>query len=304
MDGPEKKRPLVVEIKRNALDDGPGIRTTIFFKGCPLACVWCQNPEAIQTYPEIVYSPGDCLLCGACASICPEGAIDLERRPQTIDRTRCRRGGSCTAVCPGKAIRLMGRYYTPAELAGIASRDLTFYENSGGGVTLSGGEPTLYPRYLEPLLQALQFKRIHINLETCGYYHRPVFEKYILPYLDLIFFDIKLIAPEDHLRYTGRDNSRIHDNFKALLRSGRVPVLPRVPLIPGITDTAKNLSGIASFLKGLGLRKTALLPYNPLWVPKIDRLGHAGSYRCDRWMTPEELERCAAHFDGFELEKF
>ncbi len=304
MDEPEKRRPLVVEIKRNALDDGPGIRTTIFFKGCPLACVWCQNPEAIRTYPEIVYSPDDCLLCGACASICPEGTIDLERRPQTIDRTRCRRGGSCTAVCPGKAIRLVGRYYTPAELAGIASRDLTFYENSGGGVTLSGGEPTLYPRYLEPLLQALQFKRIHINLETCGHYHRPVFERYILPYLDMIYFDIKLFAPEDHLRHTGRDNSRIRDNFKALLRSGRVPVLPRVPLIPGITDTAKNLSGIASFLKGLGLRKAALLPYNPLWVPKIDRLGHAGSYRCDRWMTPEELERCAAHFDGFELEKF
>ncbi len=301
---PEKRRPLVVEIKRNALDDGPGIRTTIFFKGCPLACVWCQNPEAVRTAPEIVYSPDDCLLCGACEEICPVGAIDLERHPRIVDRVRCRRGGSCTTVCPGQGIRLMGRYYPVAELAAIAAADLPFYKNSGGGVTLSGGEPTLYPRYLEQLLQALKFKRIHLNLESCGHYHRPVFERYILPHLDLIYFDIKLIDPGEHLCYTGRDNSRIHENFKALIRSGGVPVLPRVPLIPGITDTAENLSGIASFLRKLGLRKTALLPYNPLWVPKIESLGHEGSYRCDRWMSPQELERCAAHFDDFELEQF
>lgn len=300
----EKRRPLVVEIKRNALDDGPGIRTTLFFKGCPLACVWCQNPEALRTYPEIAYSPEECLLCGSCQSVCPVGAIDLERRPRIVDRARCRRGGSCAAVCPGRGIHLVGRYYPVAELARLASEDLLFYENSGGGVTLSGGEPTLYPRYLEQLLQALKFKRIHLNLESCGYYHRPVFEKYILPHLDLIYFDIKLIDPEEHLRYTGRSNGRIHENLTALIRSGRVPVLPRVPLIPGITDTAKNLSGIASFLRGLGLRRTALLPYNPLWVSKIESLDHESSYRCDRWMSPEELEQCAAHFDDFELELF
>ena len=161
MAAPEKRRPLVVDIKRNALDDGPGIRTTIFFKGCPLACVWCQNPEAIRIYPEIAYSAGDCLLCGSCAAACPEGAIDLQRCPLPLDRLRCRRGGTCVEHCPGKGLRLIGRYYPAAKLAALASQDLLFYENSGGGVTLSGGEPTLYPHYQEALLQALKFKQIH-----------------------------------------------------------------------------------------------------------------------------------------------
>ena len=304
MTAPEKRRPLVVEIKRNALDDGPGIRTTVFFKGCPLACVWCQNPEGIKTYPEIFYVPGDCLLCGACADHCPEGAIDLQRRPDPVDRSRCRRCGSCAAHCPAGAIRLVGRYYTPAALAAIVSEDLPFYLNSGGGVTLSGGEPTLYPRYQAPFLQALKFKGIHVNLETCGYYHRPAFEKYIQPYLDLIYFDIKLIDSAAHRRHIGRGNRRILENFTALIRSGKVPVLPRVPLIPEITTAAENLAGIARFLKGLGLKRVALLPYNPLWLPKVESLGLESSYRCDRLMTPEEIEQCTAHFDAFELELF
>ncbi len=300
----ENLRPLIVDIKRNALDDGPGIRTTIFFKGCPLACVWCQNPEAIKSYREIAYSPGDCLLCGACEAVCPGGAIDLRRRPRPVDRARCRRCGTCTTSCPGKGIRLVGRYYSAAALAGIVAEDLPFYENSGGGVTLSGGEPTLYPRYLETFLQAVKFKSIHVNLESCGYYARPVFEKYILPYLDLIYFDLKLIHPAAHRRYTGQDNNRILDNFKALIRSGKVPLLPRVPLIPGITDRSENLAGIASFLKKLGLKRAALLPYNPLWLPKVESLGRASTYRCSRPMTSEELERCASYFDDFELEIF
>lgn len=304
MAAPEKRRPLIVEIKRNALDDGPGIRTTIFFKGCPLACTWCQNPEGIRTYPEIAYAPGDCLLCGACAAACPEGAIDLERRPYPVDRSRCRRGGSCTAHCPAGAIRLVGRYYSPAALAEIVSEDLPFYKNSGGGVTLSGGEPTLYPRYQASFLPALKFKGIHVNLESCGHYHRPAFEKYIQPYLDLVYFDIKLIDPAAHRRHIGRDNRRILDNFTALIRRGKVPVLPRVPLVPGITTAAENLAGIARFLKGLGLKRAALLPYNPLWLPKVESLGLESSYRCDRLMTPGEIEECASYFDAFELEVF
>lgn len=304
MAAPVHTRPLIVDIKRNALGDGPGIRTTIFFKGCPLACVWCQNPEAIKPYPEIAYSPGDCLVCGACEVTCPEGAIDLQRRPQPVDRARCRRCGTCTTRCPSKGIRLVGRHYHAAELAGIVSEDIPDYENSGGGVTLSGGEPTLHPRYLEPFLQVLKFNRIHVNLESCGYYARPVFEKYILPYLDLVCFDIKLIDPAAHRRYTGRGNGRILENFKALIRGGRVPVLPRVPLVPGITATAENLAGIASFLRELGLKRAALLPYNPLWLATAESLGRESSYRCDRLMTPAELERCASHFDGFGLEIF
>ncbi len=296
------KKPLIVEIKRNALDDGPGIRTTVFFKGCPLACVWCQNPEAIDPGPEIIYSPGDCLACGSCLQACPEDAMDLKRRPDPIHRDRCRRCGACAAACPSRGLHLAGRYYSVEELVEELARDISFYRNSGGGITLSGGEPTLYPLYLHKLLQAVRFRRIHVNLETSGFYYRPVFTSEVLPHLDLIYFDLKLFDPDTHRRYTGRDNVRILDNLKSLARQARVPVLPRIPLVPGITAAPKNLRAIAAFLKGLGLRRAALLPYNPLWLPKAAGLGRSAAYNFDRWMTTEELERCAACFDGLELE--
>jgi len=296
------KKPLIVEIKHCASDGGPGIRTTVFFKGCPLSCVWCQNPETIDPGPEIIYSPEDCFGCCSCQESCPAGALDHNRRPYPINKELCRRCGNCSRACPGRGLRLAGRYYPVEDLVEELCRDIPFYRHSGGGVTLSGGEPTLHPRYLHNLLQALRFRRIHVILETAGFYYRPMFTREVLPHLDLIYFDLKIFDPALHRRYTGRDNMRILDNFRALVRQAKVQVLPRIPLVPGITAVPGNLKALAAFLKGLGLRCAALLPYNPLWKIRATGLGRPADYSYDRWMTREELERCAACFDGFDLE--
>lgn len=304
MEKPQHPKPLIVDIKRNALDDGPGIRTTVFFKGCPLSCVWCQNPEAISPYVEIMFSPGDCIACRTCEQVCPEGAISFGVGPIPIDRARCRHCGTCVDNCLGMGMRRVGKYYSPMELVEIVSQDIPFYRNSGGGVTLSGGEATLYPRYLEPFLEEAKSRGIHINLETCGYYHEPEFRRAILPYLDLIYFDIKIFDSHLHQQYTGHSNEIILNNLRTLVEYGQVRVLPRVPLIPEITDTAENLEAIAGFLKGIGVKKAALLPYNPMWVTKADNLSKETVYRHDRWMTPEEKSRCTHYFSEFLLEKF
>lgn len=301
---PRHAKPLIVDVKRNALDDGPGIRTTIFFKGCPLSCVWCQNPEAISPYLEIMFSPGDCIACRTCMQVCPQGAIDLDRHPSPINRALCQRCGTCADNCPGLGMRRVGKYYSPDELLEVVAKDIPFYRNSGGGVTLSGGEATLYPRYLEPFLRGAKSLGIHIALETSGYYYQQEFQRSVLPYLDLIYFDVKILDSNLHRKYTGRSNQLILSNLRALLEYGRVPVLPRVPLVPAITDTPENLRVIAEFLKDIGLKKVALLPYNPMWVAKADNLGKKTAYRHEQWMTQEEKSRCASYFSDLTLEKF
>jgi pyruvate formate lyase activating enzyme len=170
--------PLIVDIKRHSLEDGPGIRSVVFFKGCPLRCIFCQNPEAQAPEVEIAFSARECIHCGKCADACPQGAIDLEN-PGHTHREMCIRCGSCVNACPGKGLRLIGAYYPVEVLTELLLRDLPFYRHSGGGVTLSGGEPTLYPDYLEPLLKRLKARGIHLTLETSGYFDYEPFKQKI-----------------------------------------------------------------------------------------------------------------------------
>ncbi|MHC4629051.1 MAG: glycyl-radical enzyme activating protein, partial [Planctomycetota bacterium] len=264
--------PLVVDIKRDSLEDGPGIRSVVFFKGCPLRCTFCHSPETQDPKIEISFSERKCLRCGRCADCCPQGAIDLSNA-RRIDRTKCTRCSQCVDICPNKALRKIGRFYSVDSLVEILLRDLPFYRHSGGGVTLSGGECTLYPRYVESLLKNLKARQIHIVLETCGYFNFDVFSRRMLPYIDLTYFDVKIADPGTHKKHTGKTNQKILDNLSRLLREKRTAVHPRVPLIPGTTATSVNLSAIVDLLAEAGAEDVSLLPYNPMGIEMAVNLG-------------------------------
>jgi pyruvate formate lyase activating enzyme len=297
----EKQKPLIFEIKRHALEDGPGIRTTVFFKGCQLRCLWCQNPESIEVGAEISFYAADCIGCGDCVAACPRGAVSLDN-PARIQRQLCDRCGDCAKACPGSGLRLIGRFYPVKELTAKLVRDRVFYEVSGGGVTLSGGEPTMHLDYLSVLLKALKRRGIHITLQTNGFFEWRKFTGKVLDYLDLIMVDVKLAHPKEHLHYTGRENGLIMENLDRLAKARPDAVLPRIPLIPGITATRRNLRAISSLLQDLGLTRCSLLPYNPLGFSKADHIGKCVSPKLSRrLMSPTEVQQCREIFSWAEI---
>jgi pyruvate formate lyase activating enzyme len=294
--------PLIVDIKTGSTEDGPGIRSTVFFKGCPLHCTWCQNPEAMDPQVEIGFYPRCCIGCFDCEKVCPEGAV-LKGEKERIDRSRCTRCGKCAEACPGKGLRCIGRCYTLDKLMEILLRDRVFYQVSGGGVTLSGGEPTLWSQYAGYMLRRLKQEGIHTALQTCGYFDYDAFREEMLPWLDLIMYDLKIIDGQDHLRWTGQDNERILQNFTRLL-SAPVEMIPRIPLIPGFTASEENLEGLSSFLKDNGIRRCSLLPYNPLGLSKWKNLGKNTPALPENWMEKSQQETCHRIYDWAEVVSF
>ena len=294
--------PLIADIKRHSLEDGPGIRSVVFFKGCPMRCVFCHNPEMQDPDVEIAFAPDKCVSCGNCSEVCPEEAIDLHHAGRII-RDRCERCGLCADACPGNALRSIGTPYSPGELTDILLRDRSFYRHSGGGVTLSGGECTMYPDYLEILLQSLKSNNIHIALETSGYFDDKAFDQKILPYIDLIYFDIKIADSGTHLKYTGRGNHRILQNYCRLAEQNDVEIHPRIPIVPGITDTGENLSAIVDFLWDAGTRNVTLLPYNPLGADMANSLGRRPPNISKKFLKAGEQEEVSAMLKSFLSEK-
>jgi len=257
----ETRRPLIVDVRRGSLEDGPGIRTVVFFKGCPLRCVFCHNPEAQESGPELAFAKERCLGCGACVEACPQAAIDL-CSPSHVDRARCDLCGQCAEACPAGALRIIGRYWPVESLTELLLRDVAFYRHSHGGVTFSGGECTMFPEYLQAVLERLKERQVHVALETSGAFDYDVFAEKVLPYLDLVLFS-----------YLGQSNQRILENLRRLLREAAVEIRPRVPLVPGITDGKANLEAIVDTLRSLGAGEVSLLPYNPLGLAMYPRLG-------------------------------
>ena len=259
---PEREEePLIANIHRFALDDGPGIRTTVFFKGCPLSCAWCHNPESMNPSPEIAFHGSLCIGCGECASVCPSEAISMNS-PERVVRSLCTACGVCVEACPAAALRMVGERYSVAELAETLLRDRLFYETSGGGVTFSGGEPTLFMNYLSRTAKELKKEGIHTAIQTSGYFDLHEFAEKALPHVDLIFFDLKIFDPEKHREWTGKGNGKILDNFIYLIRTHGERVVPRIPLIPGATATKENLQRIGRFLGEAGMKRCEVLPYN------------------------------------------
>jgi pyruvate formate lyase activating enzyme len=287
--------PLIVDIKRHSLEDGPGIRSVVFFKGCPLRCPFCHNPEAQAPEAEIAFSARHCVGCGECARVCPDGAIDLQS-PGRINREACSRCGRCAEACPGGGLRRIGTHYSPADLAALLLRDLAFYRHSGGGVTLSGGECTMCPEYLEELLRLLKSASVAVAIQTSGLFDYAAFEKRVLPSLDLVYFDLKLADPEAHARLLGAPNEVILRNLRRLIASRRVAVHPRIPLVPGLTATTANLAALAEILRAAGAKQVSLLPYHAMGLEMYEQLGRPRPEAPDASLSPAEEDRLRALF--------
>ena len=283
----EIKTPLILEIKGNSLDDGPGIRSVVFYKGCPLSCVWCHNPESKKASVEISFDAKTCIDCGSCRDVCPKDALSRNNRFY-IDRSKCDLCFLCVDTCPSGALDRVGTPMSVDEIVKKILPDKPFFDTSGGGVTLSGGEPTLYMEFTAGLLKSLKQHTIYTLLETCGFFDLSRFMDTLYPYLDTIYFDIKIIDSIAHKKYCGVPNEKILDNFTQLssitVKDGKI-LLPRVPLIPDITDTEVNIRGIASFLKKLNIEEAALLAYNPLWHEKSDKVGVDDPYKKSKVMA-------------------
>ncbi|MGK5091245.1 glycyl-radical enzyme activating protein [Deltaproteobacteria bacterium TL4] len=294
-------KPLVLDIKGNSLDDGPGIRSVIFFKGCPLACVWCHNPESKKAGAEISYDPKECLGCKTCLGVCAENAIS-PHNPFYVAREQCNLCFQCVEICPAEALTRVGNETSIEEICKKVLRDKPFYKSSGGGVSLSGGEATLHMDFVSRLVQKLKQEGIHILLETCGLFNFAKFEKQILPYIDTIYYDLKLFNSEEHAKFCGVPNQLILENFEKLaklLPNGHFELLPRTPLIPQITDNDENLKAIALFLIKNNLFKIQLMPNNPLWHEKNNKIGTAALEShpvLSQWMDADKIKHCESIF--------
>lgn len=297
------QRALIFDIKRDCSEDGPGIRTTVFFKGCPLSCIWCQNPEGKEKRTGLSFNidachPEQCKT--PCLEVCNDSALSLQQEKIRIDRDNCTGCNRCSEVCPTGALEPSGYWIELNELLYQLLIDEPFYRSSGGGVTLSGGEVTQQMAFAHHLLKALKHEGIDTAIETSGFFNYRRFSELMLPWLDLIYFDLKLIDDNESLKYTGQSNRLMLDNFTRLMESSAVPVIPRVPLIPGITTSEENLQGIAEFLATLGIDAATLLPYNPLWQDKTVKLGKQPAYQRTTFMTPEEKAQCVIAFRPYQ----
>jgi pyruvate formate lyase activating enzyme len=289
---------LVTNIQGYSIHDGPGIRTVVFFKGCRLACQWCSNPECISPSPEVGFVKSLCTKCGKCAEICPVGALVYEAgKLPRIDRERCTGCGLCSAVCSYKALALYGVPMTVDEIFEAVNRDKMFYEASGGGVTVSGGEALLQLDLVLGLFEKCRRDGIHTCIETSGCVTGSSFNK-ILPLTDYILFDLKHLNPDKHLLYTGMTNTLILSNARVAAASG-IKTLFRMPLIPGINDDMQNIRETAVFICGLGNTPPSieLMPYHRLGKGKYDSLDKLYHLPGVLSSSPEHIESVKKMFE-------
>jgi pyruvate formate lyase activating enzyme len=290
-----------VDINRYAIHDGPGIRTTVFLKGCPLTCSWCHNPEGQAAGREIMIQAGACIVCGACVEVCPApepAAMANAERPVPVSCLRC---GECVDVCAPGARRMVGGDYSVTELMDALERDRPFYEESGGGVTFSGGEPLLQGEFLLACLEACRERGLRSAVDTCGFGDRELMLR-AAALADLYLFDLKTLDAERHRRHTGVDLAPILDNLRALDAAG-AEIWIRTPLIPGFNDDRESVSAVGEFVASLPrARRLHLLPYHVIGEGKGARLRRPGNGFRSAAPSSDALARAAAWLAPFGLD--
>jgi len=272
---------VVFDIMRFSIRDGPGIRTTVFLKGCPMDCWWCHNPESRSSLREPVFWSGRCIRCGACRDACPTGAVSGEGT--------CTLCGTCVEACPTRAREIIGRDMTAEELMVEIRKDRVFYEESGGGVTFSGGEPLMAHEFLEAVLDQCIREGVHTAVDTCGYVP-PMVLRRLSKKVGLFLYDLKLMDDEKHRTFTGVSNEQILKNLEELA-SMHASVMVRIPIIPGVNDDDGNIERTGEFLSRLGLTQVRLLPYHTTAMDKYRRLRRP--YRLEN-LEPPPVDRLAA----------
>jgi pyruvate formate lyase activating enzyme len=263
---------MIFDIQRSSLRDGPGIRTAVFLKGCPLRCAWCHNPESQSKTLDIFFHPEACSMCGSCTNTCQRGAHKIVEAVHIYDRTLCDQCGECVDTCLYEALKLAGQAETVERVMAVVRRDRPFYEQSGGGLTITGGEPMLQPEFTLALLQAARAEGIHTCLDTSGWASQRTFEQ-VLPFVDLFLFDYKATDPATHKKLTGVSNELILSNLEFLAHHS-ASIRLRCPLIPGVNDTPAHLAGIAGLHRHYpGLDGIDLMAYHNVGNAKYEHYG-------------------------------
>lgn len=283
---------IIFDIKKYAIHDGPGIRCTVFMKGCPLRCSWCHNPESWQGEPEPMYRPIRCIQCGRCLEVCPESAISFNHGVPVTDTARCTRCGTCLTFCPANARQIIGRVTTAGEVLEEIEKDLVFFDTSAGGVTFSGGEPLMQPDFLESMLAGCQELEIHTAVDTCCYANTEIVRN-ISEYTDMFLCDIKHMDSDKHKQFTGVENQLILDNITLLAELGK-DIIVRVPVVPGFNNDPTSIKQIGLFVKELkSILEIDILPYNSGGSAKAERLGRKSSVPLRPYSSDGEINMLA-----------
>jgi pyruvate formate lyase activating enzyme len=288
----DSEKGLVFNIQRFSIHDGPGIRTTVFMKGCPLRCLWCSNPESQAFSPSLMVRDVNCSRCGKCAQTCPRQAISMDKdMGRVINWEKCDQCLKCVSDCIYQSLNCCGQYMTVEEIIREVLKDSLFYKNSNGGVTISGGEPLMQLKFLMKLLQALKEKESHVALDTSGYVPKKGFEE-VLPFVDLVLFDIKHLDDEKHRRFTGVSNQGILANARVVAE--KVRTWFRIPLIENFNDDVDHIARLADIAREIGIEKISMLPYHEGGIPKCRQIGQD-------YLMPEARSPSDGHIEALKI---